>query len=397
MRYARQILVILFMPLENAPVGSKGFGRNVATEIKAGKPEKQAVATAYQKARGDETYAPAQKSDRPWAALSDDAINKPGDKWNKGMEGRGDALSSAYREGRTHASLGKPKSANPWKGEKERKQYERGHESWGNEGRKDAERDLEGPSTTEGAFDSQRSRAAIAQDLHTVEKDLEELSRAGRSKAYTALCRKRDNLEDELKNASKDSQFPMEPTAAMLAKLDAMLSCADSVIADTNDKLSNKTEEEIAPDKCDDMPRSAFLRPSERKYPVKSEKDGAWCYDHKLLVAAAREARMHGDEDLANEADKLREKEFAGRSDGGPGSGPQGGEAKKQSAQREESKRAFLGDMSHAAMKAGASGKSFAAIGSRLVEQGISKDSPEYKAVAHSHEEANNTRRGFKG
>ena len=38
------------MPLETAPVGSKGFGRNVATEIKAGKPEKQAVAIAYSKA-----------------------------------------------------------------------------------------------------------------------------------------------------------------------------------------------------------------------------------------------------------------------------------------------------------------------------------------------------------
>jgi hypothetical protein len=38
------------MPLENAPVGSPGFGRNVATEIKAGKPQKQAVAIAYRQA-----------------------------------------------------------------------------------------------------------------------------------------------------------------------------------------------------------------------------------------------------------------------------------------------------------------------------------------------------------
>lgn len=38
------------MPLEKAPVGSAGFGRNIATEMKAGKPVKQAVAIAYEKA-----------------------------------------------------------------------------------------------------------------------------------------------------------------------------------------------------------------------------------------------------------------------------------------------------------------------------------------------------------
>lgn len=47
------------MPLENAPVGSPGFGRNVATEEKAGKPEKQAVAIAYSKARGDAIPSPS--------------------------------------------------------------------------------------------------------------------------------------------------------------------------------------------------------------------------------------------------------------------------------------------------------------------------------------------------
>jgi hypothetical protein len=37
------------MPLENAAAGMPGFGRNVATEVKAGKPQKQAVAIAYSK------------------------------------------------------------------------------------------------------------------------------------------------------------------------------------------------------------------------------------------------------------------------------------------------------------------------------------------------------------
>ena len=38
------------MPLEKGPVGSAAFGRNVATEVKAGKPQKQAVAIAYNEA-----------------------------------------------------------------------------------------------------------------------------------------------------------------------------------------------------------------------------------------------------------------------------------------------------------------------------------------------------------
>lgn len=47
------------MPLENAKEGTPGFGRNIATEIKAGKPQKQAVAIAYSKARGDEAHPDA--------------------------------------------------------------------------------------------------------------------------------------------------------------------------------------------------------------------------------------------------------------------------------------------------------------------------------------------------
>lgn len=41
------------MPLEKAPVGSPGFGRNIETEEKAGKKPKQAEAIAFSKARGD--------------------------------------------------------------------------------------------------------------------------------------------------------------------------------------------------------------------------------------------------------------------------------------------------------------------------------------------------------
>ena len=46
------------MPLEKGPVGSPAFERNIKTEIAAGKPQKQAVAIAYQTARGDASRDP---------------------------------------------------------------------------------------------------------------------------------------------------------------------------------------------------------------------------------------------------------------------------------------------------------------------------------------------------
>lgn len=51
------------MPLENAPVGSPGFKRNIETEVAAGKPQKQAVAIAYSKARGDRMDAAMDRLD----------------------------------------------------------------------------------------------------------------------------------------------------------------------------------------------------------------------------------------------------------------------------------------------------------------------------------------------
>lgn len=56
------------------------------------------------------------------------------------------------------------------------------------------------------------------------------------------------------------------------------------------------------------LPESDFLLPEQKKYPVK--KDGK--YDRQLLLAAARDARMHGRNDLARRADAIREREFGG-------------------------------------------------------------------------------------
>lgn len=77
-------------------------------------------------------------------------------------------------------------------------------------------------------------------------------------------------------------------------------------------KLSEKEEATASEHKehREDMPESAFLEPEGRKYPVKEKKDGEWHYDRNLLLAAAREARMHGHEDVAKRADEIRDREF---------------------------------------------------------------------------------------
>ncbi len=53
-------------------------------------------------------------------------------------------------------------------------------------------------------------------------------------------------------------------------------------------------------------PKDVFLDPGSRTYPVKIKRDGQWVYDAKLLIAASREARMHGHNELAERADTIR-------------------------------------------------------------------------------------------
>lgn len=65
----------------------------------------------------------------------------------------------------------------------------------------------------------------------------------------------------------------------------------------------------------DDMPESAFLEPGTRKYPVKEKRAGDWKYDRDLLLAAARRARMQGNETLAARADAIRKREFGTAND----------------------------------------------------------------------------------
>lgn len=84
-------------------------------------------------------------------------------------------------------------------------------------------------------------------------------------------------------------------------------------------KLSTTTEKEIGSETYrEDMPESAFLQPSQRKYPVKEERDGEYKYTRNLLLAAARRARLQGREDLARRADAIRVREFPGTEDADP-------------------------------------------------------------------------------
>lgn len=71
----------------------------------------------------------------------------------------------------------------------------------------------------------------------------------------------------------------------------------------------------------DAMPASAFLEPGSRKYPVKEKRDGQWVYDRNLLLAAARDARMNSDNELAARADAIRKREFGTAQDHKPKEG----------------------------------------------------------------------------
>ena len=85
-------------------------------------------------------------------------------------------------------------------------------------------------------------------------------------------------------------------------------------------RLSEKERAAASPpvEHREEMPESAFLEPGQRKYPVRIKRDGAWHYDRDLLLAAAREARMHGHEELAGRADAIRKREFGGADDAEP-------------------------------------------------------------------------------
>lgn len=89
----------------------------------------------------------------------------------------------------------------------------------------------------------------------------------------------------------------------------------DELAAGIDDASGRLTEEERAEagrnaQEREEQPDDVFLLPPD-KYPVKVKQGGKWVYSRDLLLAAAREARMHGHEDLAKRADAIRNREFA--------------------------------------------------------------------------------------
>jgi hypothetical protein len=105
--------------------------------------------------------------------------------------------------------------------------------------------------------------------------------------------------------------LPLHPGVA--ATLAAMGEAEDES-PEAAGKLSTTTEANIGTPgsaKREDMPESVFLGPN-RTYPVKERRDGKWEYVRGLLLAAARDARMHGKEDIAKRADAIRAREFGG-------------------------------------------------------------------------------------
>lgn len=110
---------------------------------------------------------------------------------------------------------------------------------------------------------------------------------------------------------------PPEPAHPGLSAFLARLAQAEHAQDDEHGKLNEKEKAEAERNhgEREEMPAGVFLEPGERKYPVKTKQDGAWVYSRDLLLAAAREARMHGHEELAKRADAIREREFGGASD----------------------------------------------------------------------------------
>lgn len=164
------------MPLENAAPGTPGFSRNIETEIRAGKPQKQAVAIAYSKSgeRKDETILGRKDAASLPAGLTVsrlDAALALGDqlhaKADAAETGRWDGENSvAAREARARdhqdwmrgryehymREAAAAKAAGDKKREKELLQTAKGFKLTGKQSIWDAERDLPGPGTHEGGM-----------------------------------------------------------------------------------------------------------------------------------------------------------------------------------------------------------------------------------------------------
>lgn len=115
----------------------------------------------------------------------------------------------------------------------------------------------------------------------------------------------------KFKTGGKPAPAPMAK-AQFAALLRELLKAEKVVDKDVGSgKLSERTREQVGRSGSshrDQLPEHVFLEPASRTYPVKVKRNGAWAYSAKLLLAAARRARMQGHEDIAKRADALRAK-----------------------------------------------------------------------------------------
>lgn len=67
--------------------------------------------------------------------------------------------------------------------------------------------------------------------------------------------------------------------------------------------------------KRESMPASCFLKPSEKKYPYKTKRDGEWKPSRAGLIAAKQRAAQQGDTAVVAKADRLLHKYFPSKDD----------------------------------------------------------------------------------
>ena len=136
--------------------------------------------------------------------------------------------------------------------------------------------------------DAQRTKAQINKELMEIENLLDK-AKVSRDQAAIHM------LEEQIRELVRERARAKDESANAAGK------------------LSPSLEKQIGTEGSahrEEMPANVFLEPASRKYPVKEKEGGEWKWSRKLLLAAAREARMHGDELLAKRADEIRAREF---------------------------------------------------------------------------------------
>jgi len=285
------------MPLENAPEGSPGFSRNIKTEVEAGKPVKQAVAIAYSKARGDmaDNRDDAAEQDNRVRDSADGGVDV--DLYPDKLGAILDSAHSFYAAANSRADA-----------LHHRESYDRAQALEYQANAAKARKELEAMPGYASMSEGEKTKAY---------KALEEKYDGARRRAF-ASGRREALARQDGNGLDRDAPCPI---CGMTEGCDHPVSerqRADGTEAVTgmmNAHLDAEREPAIGSEAREEMPEDVFLQPGERKYPVKKKHNGAWVYNRELLISAAREARAHGHEDIANKADHLRKLRFGEESE----------------------------------------------------------------------------------